>query len=329
MNSGLKLASFCPRNPAPGFPWEDSMNQRSTGTHLQVINHSRARFDFQKITQFPPPYTITFIQEIIEGATNSIPDETIRTLPHLSGIFDKNLDGHFEALEDLHYFRSSLEKIEHELRSALGIILGYAAMMETGELGNTTNHQNQALKSILSSAEGLRALFEKLSTFSAIYSGNFARINIDLGELIHEIAGQYQENTQVDGIKIKTNICTEPQIVSADPVLLSAAIRYLLENAVENSPEQSIVWLICSEQSNKTQVTIIDSGNGVGIDDKDFQYRPYLSRDDSHVQARGKVGLGLWLAKTIVDIFEGRISIDSRPNLGTMVNLYFPLTHNI
>lgn len=301
------------------------MFQRPSGTHLQVINHSRAKFDFQKITQFPPPYTISFIQEIIDSASNSIPDDTVRLMPHLSGRFETNLDGHFDALNDLRNFRSAIEKIEHELRTGLGIILGYACMLDTGELGSTTNCQKRALKSILNSTEGLRSLIDKLSTYGAIYGGNFARINVDIGEVLNGIVEQFQANTIMNGIEIKANFFDSPLLISADPVLLSKAIQYLVENAIENSPERGIVWLICSKQDNKAQVTIIDSGDGVGIDEKDIQIQPFFRRDAAHNPVRGKLGLGLGLSKTIIDLFEGRLTIDSQPNMGTMLNLYFNL----
>ena len=118
----------------------------------------------------------------------------------------------------------------------------------------------------------------------------------------------------------------EPQ-VAIDPVLFRRVLDNLLENAHKYSPDPSApVVLAVSADSRSVAFVVEDHGLGIAAVDLPHVFSPFFRGERSRDRSSGGVGLGLTLARRIVEAHGGTISITSRPGAGTMVRTVLPLS---
>ena len=122
-------------------------------------------------------------------------------------------------------------------------------------------------------------------------------------------------DVQIDG--------TLPPLV-ADPAMLRRVIDNLLDNAAKYSEAPAPVALVASAKDGMLQVAVRDEGIGIDPQDMPRLFTPFFRTDRSRARGTGGVGLGMALAKRIVEAHGGSIAVESRPGLGTTVTFRVP-----
>jgi signal transduction histidine kinase len=126
-----------------------------------------------------------------------------------------------------------------------------------------------------------------------------------------------QRVLELDGAAVR-------QPLEADPGLLDRVLDNVLDNAAKYSDAASPITLSASEAEGGAAIVVRDWGIGISSEDLQRVFTPFFRGDRSRTRDTGGVGLGLALAKRIVEAHGGRITLESRPGEGTNVRVWLP-----
>src|SRR6187549_2086024 len=112
--------------------------------------------------------------------------------------------------------------------------------------------------------------------------------------------------------------------LNVDPVLVRRALDNLIDNAAKFSEADTPVELQAAPSSSGLDITVVDRGMGIGDDDKPRIFEAFYRADKSRTRATGGVGLGLALAKRIVEAHGGSVDFTSQPGSGSRFVVHLP-----
>jgi len=157
--------------------------------------------------------------------------------------------------------------------------------------------------------------------------------NVDLAKLIKEIAGFFKDTppgVHVEATPSSAGMPAEEGVASKvtlriDEDRIRSVLRNTISNAVKYSENSKKPVNVCIEAKDDYTVIIIrDFGPGIPAEELPFIFEPFYRIDKSRSKHTGGYGLGLSLCKTIMEAHGGKIEIESKPQKGTKVSLFFP-----
>ena len=217
--------------------------------------------------------------------------------------------------------RAILADVSHELRTPLTIIQGNLE----GVLDGIYNADEPRLKSILEETRILSRLIDDLRTLTLAESGtlNLRREPTDLKALVRETVAGFQSQADATGVKIELSMPAGEILINVDPERIRQVLLNLLANAFRYSPRNGIVRIGLSESrstsANQARITIMDDGPGIASDDLHHIFDRFYKSGDSH-----GMGLGLSIAKYIVEAHGGEIKATSDADHGTTISFSLP-----
>jgi len=213
--------------------------------------------------------------------------------------------------------------LSHELRTPLAAIRGYATALMMEEIKWPKWKRDQFLRLIDDECDNLQAMIGEILDSSLIDIGQLAIVPqpLRLPHLLSEVAAEMQRRTRVHRLVVDTP--PDFPILDADPHRIKQVVRNLLDNAVKYSPTGGLVVL--RAEVGEAEVTVSVSDQGVGISPQDMiplfdKYFRAKSPAGYHVAG---TGLGLPVARAIVEAHGGRIWAQSKVGQGT--TLFFTL----
>jgi signal transduction histidine kinase len=216
--------------------------------------------------------------------------------------------------------RSMLADVSHELRTPITIIQGNVE----GMLDGMYPADEMRLQSILEETQILSRLVDDLRTMALAESGSLQlrREPVDLAPLIQEVASGFEVQAKEKGIQMKLRLA-DLEAVNVDPLRVREIITNLLANAIRYTPNGGEITVDLSESGigGERSVTVFIQDSGPGIDPSDLPHifdRFYKSSDS------GGMGLGLSIAKYLVEAHGGKIWAESEAGKGTRISLIFP-----
>ena len=217
--------------------------------------------------------------------------------------------------------RALLADVTHELRTPLTVIQGNLEGLIDGVYPRDDVH----LQPILDETRLLSRLIDDLRTLALAESGalQLQKEPTDLATLIGETVASFQAQADSAGIALETEIASNLPMVNIDP----ARIREVLENLIANAlrytssgGKVSVQLAVGSGQSKSVEVSVIDIGRGISVEELPHIFdRFYKSRD-----SRG-TGLGLAIAKNLIAAHGGEISAQSELGKGTTIQFTLPI----
>jgi signal transduction histidine kinase len=210
----------------------------------------------------------------------------------------------------------------HELKTPVTAIRGYAALLRRRVVSNslTGDELCTALLRIERQSYALGRLTEHLLDLASLEEGKLA-LNcqtMDLRDvLINAVAGTpYSE-------RIRMSLPDVPREGSFDTLRLGQALRNLLDNAVKFGPADTYIELSLDGHDDKARIQVSDTGEGIPIEHRARVFeRLHQAHSDSH---RSGLGLGLYLAREIVELHGGSIGVEFPAAGGTRFFLDLPL----
>jgi signal transduction histidine kinase len=150
--------------------------------------------------------------------------------------------------------------------------------------------------------------------------GQLKRQRLNLVDLLQEVVPAFEK--QAPGVKIGD----VPNTINAD--LDAEQIKIVLNNVIDNAikysrPDSNPVRIRFERQGAYGVLCIEDDGIGIPQEEQPFIFEPFYRVDKSRSKSTGGYGLGLSLCKTIMEAHDARIIVDSSPDRGTIVFLYF------
>ena len=192
----------------------------------------------------------------------------------------------------------------HELRTPVGIIMGYATFLKEEIQGDLSEHAN----SVLNAALELRALVEDMTNMNLIYSGkrDIHPVPIFLQDIIRASCDEMSTAIKAKGHQLVLDIPDTPIIVSADQKM-KLVFSNILNNAVRFSTEPANIFVRLTATEEKALVEIQDHGIGIPPDKLERIFDQFYQVEDHLTRRYGGLGLGLSIARVLVELHNGRI----------------------
>jgi PAS domain S-box-containing protein len=225
------------------------------------------------------------------------------------------------ALENARLYRSAqdasrlkdefLATLSHELRTPLNAILGYARMMRSGML--STEKIPRAVETIERNAASLTVIVEDVLDVSRIISGKL-RLNVqqvDVPALVRASVDAVLPDAEAKEITVDSVLNHETGFITGDPERLQQVVWNLLSNAVKFTERGGRVHVVLERVGPNVQLKIRDTGVGIAPEFLPHIFERFRQGDAGITRQRGGLGLGLAIAKQLVEMHGGTIEAAS------------------
>lgn len=208
--------------------------------------------------------------------------------------------------------------VAHELKSPLNTLGLYAEALQ-GPQGCEESFRTEAYNVIRDEVERLAALVDNLLSLTKIEMGSLKvdKRRIKLRELLEDAFGQISHSVRASGLRMTLDLPPELSAVSVDKALLRVALNNLLVNAVKYTDPGGEVTLSAEETDTSIRISVRDTGIGISTGDQARIFDKFYRADDEKVRSRSGHGLGLSLAREIVEMHRGQVSVSSAPGQGS------------
>jgi signal transduction histidine kinase len=209
-----------------------------------------------------------------------------------------------------------LQLASHEIGTPLDAISAYAKILNDTNTPVAADQRSNILTLIEQQAQEVKRLVVQTLDYSQVKAKMLtqAQERVNLSQLVHELAQEYEPLTHQKGILFHNNI--EPDLwVIGQAQALKQAFRNLLENARKFTPAGGNIHWVAFRQNNTVQIEVRDDGIGIPADELGNVFRLYY-RASSASDIPGS-GLGLSIVQEIIQIHRGRIAVESTEGEGT------------
>ena len=225
-------------------------------------------------------------------------------------------------LEDRHRL---IANISHDMRTPVTTIKGYVQAIEDG-VASTPEQIENCFRHIRAKAEFLEYLAEDMTEYSDHESGRM-RYNfedVELRAFLGDMAEEYRDETESGGFVFSLSLPEEDVMVRADRRRLQRVMQNLLSNAIKYNRPGGSVGVALEAKGPYAYICVSDSGVGIPAASLKKVFDSFYREDSSRGGVSGH-GLGLAIAKQIVEAHHGKIWMQSREGEGSMAFLCLPL----
>lgn len=214
----------------------------------------------------------------------------------------------------------------HDLRNPLISVRGLSEILLTGVTGELTEGQKEYLSIISSASNGMLALVNDLLDISVIESGKLVieKERGCLGKLVEERIQVYGIIAEEKGIQLSAMYGDVPDL-DFDSKKISQVIDNLLSNAIKFSPAGSEIKVLLDRVGNVARFGVQDRGPGIPPEDVDRIFNEFEKSRVRPTAGELSTGLGLAIARRIIDAHEGVISVQNLPEGGALFSFSIPL----
>jgi signal transduction histidine kinase len=218
-----------------------------------------------------------------------------------------------------------LAVLSHELRTPLNAVLGYTQMLRTGAVPE--DRRESALERVERNATTLAGMVAELLDMSRIVTGQL-RVEmrtIELRSVVDDAVATVAPAAQAKGIQIDVEDASPGVVVLADPDRLRQVFWNIMANAVKFTPREGRVWVTLSRTNHSVEICVADTGPGISPDSLARIFEPFLQGDQRPVGEHGGLGLGLAIARHLVEAHGGTIRAASGgPGAGSCFTVRLP-----
>lgn len=230
-----------------------------------------------------------------------------------------------EKLEDAISIKSIfLSNISHELKTPMNAIIGFSELL----LEPNNNQKDRFLKSINSNAKHLDELLDNILDYAKIESNEFDLLyeNFSINELFEELFDIFKDvnyKKNLDFVKLEFEIGNDKKII-CDYLRLKQVLYNIISNAIKFT-ERGYIKIKFEELDDSIIFSIEDSGIGIPSDKIKFTFDRFWQADDSSKKNYKGTGLGLSISKSIIEMLNGDIWVESILHKGSTFFVKIPL----
>jgi signal transduction histidine kinase len=211
----------------------------------------------------------------------------------------------------------------HELRTPLGLILGHATFLR--ELAG--NQFSDQLDTIIRNATRLKEIVESLSDVDNLQNGS-ARVRgnkVSMTKIVEDVASSFRAEADHRNIILRTECGDQPNYIHADQGKITIALSNLVKNAIQFTESGGHVTVQVSEDTGYVKVTVVDNGIGIPARDLPHIFERFYQVETHLTRRYGGMGLGLSVAKAMIELHGGRIWAESFGR-GSTFTFLLPMT---
>jgi signal transduction histidine kinase len=214
--------------------------------------------------------------------------------------------------------------ISHELKTPVALIQGYAETLLRKDARWDPQTQQDSLEVILEEADRLNRLIDDLLDASRLEAGKLSleMEPVALDELTERVTDRFR--TQTDTHEIRFDFAAQFPPIKGDPARLEQVLKNLLSNAIKYSPEGGRIEVAGHYVPEEVIVTISDQGVGIPFEEQPHVFESFFRGSREQQKQTSGAGLGLYLAKAIIEAHDGRIWLESNPGEGAAFSFAIP-----
>ena len=204
-----------------------------------------------------------------------------------------------------------LATVSHELRTPLTAILGWSRMLEAGSISDPM--AARAIETIRRNATTQSQIIDDILDVSRIITGKlYLDLHpIDLTPVLEAAVNVVRPTAEAKGIRIETEFESQPTVITGDANRLQQIVWNLLSNAIKFTPSGGSVCLSVHEIDTQIEIRVADTGQGISRDFLPFVFDRFRQADSTSTRQHGGLGLGLAIARHLVEIHGGTIMAES------------------
>lgn len=219
-----------------------------------------------------------------------------------------------------------LTNMSHELRTPLNAILGFSEMIKGAAVGPLNDPYREYAGYIFSSGTDLLNILNEVLDLSRLEAGRLAlrEDQVDMSETLEDSLRLVE--AQAQKVKVALASAVEPVLphLRADALRLKQALVNVLSNAIKFTPENGTVTLRAMQRDSGLLIEVTDTGIGIPGDQMEIALAPFGQIDGGASRKYGGAGLGLPIAKRLVELHGGTFTIQSAVGQGTKVAILLP-----
>lgn len=212
----------------------------------------------------------------------------------------------------------------HELRTPLGLILGHSTFLKE----TSTTDQQEQLDVIIRSAMRLKEIIEDMATIAHDDEGKsrVRREKFSINQLMREVAENYVKTAEKQGIALEYQVPKGKDIeIVADREKISLALINLVENALTFTDQGGQIGLRVEMDEGYVKVMVVDTGIGIPTDEQERIFDRFYQVESHLTRKHGGMGLGLSIAKAMVEMHNGQIWCESKEGMGSLFCFMLPV----
>lgn len=227
-----------------------------------------------------------------------------------------------------------LSTMSHEIRTPLHSIIGLSELIH--ERIKTPEHQ-EMLQSILYSSKHLVGLINDILDFSKITAGKLSLLNkpVNINQLLHQVTKQFTSAADQKGVTMVLQSHTLDRYVITDEMRLSQVLNNLLSNAIKFTNKGTVSLVVTPEKVYDNAIdlkfAVVDTGKGIAAEKLESILEPFSQENNSISREYGGTGLGLSIVKSLLQLMDGELQIESTLKKGSTFSftLHFVLGSSI
>jgi signal transduction histidine kinase len=237
----------------------------------------------------------------------------------------RRIDASYSELAELDRLKNDFIAItSHELRTPLGLILGHATFLR--ELLNQENREQ--LDIIIKNASKLKEIIESLSNVDNFQSGA-ARLRqrpVSVARIVQDVAASFADTAAGRNITLRSDLPADDLLVEADGGKLAIALSNLVKNALTFTDNGGHILISGQPVPGYIKVSVIDDGIGIPTRDLPRVFERFFQVESHLTRRHGGMGLGLAVAKVMVELHGGRIWVESAEGQGSNFTFLLPVS---
>lgn len=234
----------------------------------------------------------------------------------MADILTVNIDK-LKQVENLR--RELIANVSHDLRTPIAIIRGYVETLQMKEETITIEERKQYINTVRESAEKLERLVNELFELSKLEANQVLakKEPFIISELVSDISNKYQLIAETKNISISTVLSKELPPVFADISLIERVMQNLIDNALKFTPSGGKIEIkTLKSTDNNIEISVTDNGIGIPENDREQIFARYY-KANNFTDLKNSTGLGLAIAKKILDLHQSTLDLVSVENSGS------------
>ena len=240
-------------------------------------------------------------------------------------LYEETQHAYDESQELEHMMNNFIAIASHELRTPLGLVLGHATFLR--EL-TTDDQQCAQIDIIIRNATRLKAIIEDLSSINGFQTGSarMRKKTIALNDMVRKVITRYEAVANEKDITLTVQYLNRETHLEGDEDKLALALSNLVNNALTFTNEHGHIQVILEAIPGYIQIKVEDDGIGIPGKDLDKIFERFYQVQSHLTRQHGGLGLGLSVAKAMIDMHNGQIWAESAEGSGSKFFILLPIT---
>lgn len=220
-----------------------------------------------------------------------------------------------------------LSNVSHELRTPLSVVVGFVYLLLNQVIGKLSDEQQRVLETVYRNSEELLELIDNVLWMTSLNAGDAAATveRFDAREVVSESVKRYERILREKGLALSVETADAGMFIFSDRSKVERIFQNVLNNAIKFTAQGEItVKARPTADRSGIEFEVTDTGIGIEKNKMDSIFEPFQQVDTSSHRSFSGLGLGLTVARRMVELLGGTLEIGSEAGKGTRVLMKFP-----